>query len=940
MPTKFDFVSPGIQLNEVDESVLPAEVVDEGPLLIGTALKGPAMKPIRVSNLQDFYTIFGEPTTGKASGDRDVWREGNTVNPGYAQFAAQAHLASETTPITFVRLVGKEASDRTALTGQAGWYFQSNGASAVVNTSVSAYGLFIVQSASAGTAARTVNHTGSLGAIFYVTGGAVLLSGIDGQGNAAQKKTAALIKSSGAGEFTLVVTTSAGEETKTISFDSTSSKYIRGQFNTNPQKLQNANNFGGTDSKIFLGETFEQAILDDVGGGSAAGDQFGIILALQSGSVNSQNFSYHLSPARAARTGWFINRGSDEDRLFRLISHFDGEYANKSISIQITDLRLGNTANPDSSFTVKILENGSIVESFSGCNLNPSSADYVGKKIGTTYQSWDSTNKKWNVRGLYPNKSDYVYIEMDAAVENQILSDTSALPVGFYGPLRHKGFSVMSGSTGAQQKSDLPKISNDIMPAYLRANNNIPESSGLAGEFIRGVDQYQTASFTFPSLRLTNQSTNQGANYPVRSIFGVRHIQGNLKNKDPSYGDILKYNPAIPEADDGITVSDQFERSFVFNLQEVTCSYDTGEPLYYFDENHSSATQIPLQTLINAGAKQFEAPMGGGFDGIDIFKTNPFSPNLIGTSRKASYVNETLQFALDSVTDKEVVEYDTLCMPGMTNETITNRMIDICEDRGDSMAIIDLIGVYEQTWENGGSVDNGSVSTIVTTAQSRVLDSSYAATYYPSVKLRDTAGGNGDVVIVPPSVAAIGAIAKSQGLSEPWFAPAGFNRGGINQLGGSQGPRVVGTTEHLSKADRDDLYTENINPIARFPASGDIVIFGQKTLQQKSSALDRINVRRLLLYLKRRIGKVSETILFDQNVNATWKRFKAQADRILSDVQSRLGIVEYKLVLDETTTTADLVDRNILYAKVMIKPARAIEYIVVDFVVTRSGIEL
>ena len=146
-------------------------------------------------------------------------------------------------------------------------------------------------------------------------------------------------------------------------------------------------------------------------------------------------------------------------------------------------------------------------------------------------------------------------------------------------------------------------------------------------------------------------------------------------------------------------------------------------------------------------------------------------------------------------------------------------------------------------------------------------------------------------------------------------------------------------TNSLSKANRDALYQENINPIARFPASGDIVIFGQKTLQQKKSALDRINVRRLLLFLKRRIGKVSETILFDQNVNATWNRFKAQADRILQDVQSRLGITEYKLILDETTTTADLIDRNVLYAKVLIKPARAIEYIVVDFVVTRSGIE-
>jgi phage tail sheath protein FI len=144
----------------------------------------------------------------------------------------------------------------------------------------------------------------------------------------------------------------------------------------------------------------------------------------------------------------------------------------------------------------------------------------------------------------------------------------------------------------------------------------------------------------------------------------------------------------------------------------------------------------------------------------------------------------------------------------------------------------------------------------------------------------------------------------------------------------------------LTKQDRDDLYEENINPIARFPAVGEIVIFGQKTLQQTPSALDRINVRRLMIYLKKKIGEIADTILFDQNVNTTWNRFRAQARRVLSDVQARFGITEFKLVLDETTTTADLVDRNILYAKIFVKPARAIEFIAIDFVITRSGIEL
>jgi phage tail sheath protein FI len=169
-----------------------------------------------------------------------------------------------------------------------------------------------------------------------------------------------------------------------------------------------------------------------------------------------------------------------------------------------------------------------------------------------------------------------------------------------------------------------------------------------------------------------------------------------------------------------------------------------------------------------------------------------------------------------------------------------------------------------------------------------------------------------------------------------WFAPAGFNRGGLGNLGGSQGPRVVQARQRLDVSDRDKLYEQNINPIATFPNEG-VVIFGQKTLQSTPSALDRINVRRLMIYLKSEVSKISRNLLFDQNVSSTWNRFKGQVEPLLAGVQSRFGITEYKLVLDETTTTPDLIDRNIMYAKIYLKPARAIEYIVVDFVITRTG---
>jgi hypothetical protein len=132
------------------------------------------------------------------------------------------------------------------------------------------------------------------------------------------------------------------------------------------------------------------------------------------------------------------------------------------------------------------------------------------------------------------------------------------------------------------------------------------------------------------------------------------------------------------------------------------------------------------------------------------------------------------------------------------------------------------------------------------------------------------------------------------------------------------------------------LYNANINPIAQFPAEG-IVIFGQKTLQVTRSALDRINVRRLMIYVKREISRISATLLFDQNVSSTWNRFLGEVNPFLGSIKTRLGLTDFKVVLDETTTTPDLVDRNIMYAKIFLKPARAIEFIALDFVITRSG---
>ena len=260
------------------------------------------------------------------------------------------------------------------------------------------------------------------------------------------------------------------------------------------------------------------------------------------------------------------------------------------------------------------------------------------------------------------------------------------------------------------------------------------------------------------------------------------------------------------------------------------------------------------------------------------------------------------------------------------------------EERGDVLAIVDLesgyVPKYERTTGDLTEAGNlGSVDSTVNSLRDRNLNSSYGCAYYPWVLVRDSAT-TGQVLWVPPSVVALGVMGNSETASELWFAPAGFNRGGLTE--GKSGLTVVGVRDRLTSKDRDDLYEQNVNPIASFPSEG-VVVFGQKTLQTTRSALDRINVRRLLIFLKKEISFISSRILFDQNVSATWTRFLGQVDPLLASVQARFGLTDYKIILDETTTTPELVDRNILYAKIFLKPARAIEYIALDFIITATG---
>ena len=751
----------------------------------------------------------------------------------------------------------------------------------------------------------TAALSGTLAAVLYMSASNITLSGT-GRGAGVITKDGATAIVKGTNGWNAFVSDGTNEDEFTFNFDTASPNFIRNVFNTDATEF--ADGTGANTLNYFLGETFEHAVnrLD------ASNDLIAFTAAIRSGA--NGEFTDWQSEATAAKSGWFIGAKPAQKKLFRLVALEEGSDFHKNHVVRIKDIRRGTALSPNATFSLEIagvgMKASQYIEKFVNLTLNPADVNYIEKKIGNINQEWNG--KKVITTGTYTNNSNLVRVEMPTATAT-IGAD---FPVGFVGP-RTYVVDVAIAQTNV-----------DVSKDWVFGKNTLPD--GQTNKLIAELKVGDTVTVSYPKYGLSTVGTNiRNGDYGSTALLGLSYA---AQKGDENFGDLGQlradslFQPHLAEGD---VLS---EASYTFTLDEVK---KVGGK-YFFESG--STPGITLATLIDTdGVKQFVAPFFGGFDGLNIKLQNPFNKVELDASGYAQY---SMESALNMVADREVIRYDLISIPGVTNRSVNQDLISQTEARGDALAIIDVEGIFSPAVDNGGATDTPqTISGIVGEINAAGLDSSYAATYYPNVRLSDTLNGNRTIIVIPPSVAAIGAIAKSEADSQPWFAPAGFQRGGLNPLGGSGGPAILGTIEHLTKADRDSLYEVNINPIARFPATGDTVIFGQKTLQQSASALDRINVRRLMNYLKKEIGDIADTILFDQNVQATWNRFKSQADIVLSEVKAEFGVSEYKLVLDETTTTPDLQDRNILYAKVFVKPARAIEFIAVDFVITQSGVE-
>jgi hypothetical protein len=290
-------------------------------------------------------------------------------------------------------------------------------------------------------------------------------------------------------------------------------------------------------------------------------------------------------------------------------------------------------------------------------------------------------------------------------------------------------------------------------------------------------------------------------------------------------------------------------------------------------------------------------------------KTQGFDPEVENQGRTA------YNKALNLLSNQDEYDINMILLPGILNDEhspIVSKAVDVCENRGDCFVIVDPVK-YGSTLEQ--SKDNA-----------KKYDSNYAAMYWPWIQIPDNQLGTNSWV--PPSVSLAGVYAFNDKVAQPWFAPAGLNRGGIDN--------AIQAERKLTQSNRDDLYDSSVNPIATFPAQG-VTVFGQKTLQKKSSALDRINVRRLLIKVKKFIASSSKFLVFEQNNIKTRQRFLSIANPFLEQVQSQSGLNAFRVVMDETNNTPDVVDRNILYGQIFLQPTRTAEFIVLDFTVQPTG---
>jgi len=464
---------------------------------------------------------------------------------------------------------------------------------------------------------------------------------------------------------------------------------------------------------------------------------------------------------------------------------------------------------------------------------------------------------------------------------------------------------------------DYPNLSRHVwveVPEEVKDQGTSPDLVPFGFEALHqavntSVGTLPTASF----VGHTNSTTEAGDN---NHSIKKTQIADNVYNRKIYYGfdytdtDNANYLMPLP-----------FTNSSVGNNKHFNLSDCVQHPSASL-AGKATISITPDGTTINLSTKKFIVPFQGGFDGFnpsryiargtDIVATNMQGFDLSTAEKDGS---KAYKRALNAVSNPDEYDINLLVTPGANHRlhaVVTTHAQNLCEDRGDALYLMDAVGK-----------DTTTISTVVNTV--KPIDSNYSATYWPWVKILDT--DKNRPIWVPPSTVMAGVISKNDQVAFEWFAPAGLNRGLLTE--------ALDVPTRLTHAERDDLYEGRVNPIATFKEG--ICIWGQKTLQAKPSALDRINVRRLLIAAKKFIASASKYLVFENNTNATRQRFLNIANPYFESVQQRQGLYAYKVIMDGSNNTPDVIDRNQMIGEIFLQPAKAAEFIILDFNILPTG---
>ena len=531
-------------------------------------------------------------------------------------------------------------------------------------------------------------------------------------------------------------------------------------------------------------------------------------------------------------------------------------------------------------------------------------SDY-STKYGTSFQSGSQTYSYFTSISAYNYfQSGGTSLLVTRVVSGSTLTDwtpatSSLIPTGSNGPTTGLSpFVLETISEGEIMNSTGPTGTNNTLLSGSTENfrwqiTNTNVNDGTFSLSIRqGNDNIQFPSVleTWGPLSLDPYSPNY-----IEKVIGNQYEQ--VSNDGSDY-----YIQ---------TVGDYVNQSKYVRIKQV--NYTTPE---YFDNNGAVKNEftgsLPVPSSGSFGnGKGLNIPTGEA----GLYYKNINDADNIQGLQASDYTT-----SVSLLGNKDAYKYNFITLPGIINgfsshSTLISQLISMVKERGDTMTILDLVGY------------NSNITPVLTQAGTR--DTSYAASYWPWIKILDP--NTAVQAWVPPSTIIPSVYAQNDVIAYPWFAPAGVNRGVM--------PTVIQTERILTQGNRDDLYKNKVNPIATLPTAGGsaVVVFGQKTLQKRKTSLDRVNVRRLLIELKTVISQIADGFVFEQNNELTRNNFLSEINPYLSTVQQQQGLTSFQVVIDETNNTPDVIDNNQLVGQIYLQPTRTAEFIILDFNILPTG---